>query len=56
MPTLYVKKISSLHPTQYKYVNIDNALEEYHNYILACAKSGVADQAKTFEEWLKSEI
>ena len=53
---LYVKKLTSLHPTKYKDLTLNDGLERYHIYILNCMKDPFKSKPKTFEEWLKTEI
>jgi len=47
---LYVKKVWSLNPTKYKYVELEQALFEHYKWI---NENG---GRKTFTEWLCTEI
>lgn len=52
---MYVKKIWSLHPTQYKYISYEKAIKEYNEYLIHCIRDK-HDYIKTIDEWLKTEI
>ena len=59
MVKLYVKKIVSLNPNKYVYINYQKALKEYDGYITECLK--VSDRfkpynVKNFKDWLATEI
>jgi len=65
MPTLYVKKIWSLHPTLYKHIPLAKAMKGYKDYvqnilyIVITPKMyghGEKHTIKSFAEWLKTEI
>lgn len=47
---LYVKKITSLNPTKYKFIELEKAQHEYYKWTL---EFGVK---KTFPQWLNTEI
>lgn len=49
MPTLYVKKVWSYNPTQYKYITLKTAVKQYNDYFQVT-------KDKTFIQWLKTEI
>ena len=53
--TLFVKKICSLNPKEYKYISLQLALEQYSRYVY---ESGYYSNggAKNFNQWLKTEI
>ena len=56
----YVKKIWSLNPTKYKYVEFSKAHKEYTSWFAYVAlkrpEYKYVEPIKTFEEWLKTEI
>ena len=57
--TLYVKKIWSTGPKEYKYVKLDLALKLYDiylNYYRHVNKAGEGKSIKSFEKWLSTEI
>jgi hypothetical protein len=59
MITLYVKKIWSLHPTQYKYITYKKAMNLYYEWIENIMKNQLLDKKdhlKTFKEWCQTEI
>jgi hypothetical protein len=47
---LYVKKIWSLNPDKYKFVELEKAIFEHYKWV----REDGGD--KTFKEWLKTEI
>ena len=54
----YVKKIWSLNPTKYKFIQAPEALKKYDEYLTAFVKSPVSHSSnwKSFENWLETEI
>jgi len=67
--TLYVKKITSLHPTEFKFVSLQWAFDKYLMYLFTIHdtpyketngakvyKQTRADSAKSFKEWCRTEI
>lgn len=52
---MFVKKIYSLHPSRYKFVALDTALEYYSRYVVACSDVGYITW-KSFSQWLRTEI
>ena len=50
MTKLYVKKIWSLNPAKYIFIELDKALLEYKDWVVT------GTYEKTFDEWLKTEI
>ena len=56
----YVKKIWSLNPTKYKYVELSKAQAEYTGWYTYVSLNNPyyheVMKLKTFEEWLKTEI
>ena len=59
--TTYVKKIVSLNPTRYKYLDMYTAINLYGEYIVNyceyCTKKKLLFIAyKDFNNWLKTEI
>lgn len=57
MTTLYVKKIWSLNPDEYKYVDITKLHDKYTDYVVNCVKCGMKrEYIKKFDWWLKTEI
>jgi len=64
---IYVKKIYSLSPDKYKYINLDTVLKEYSKYLNAILDSyillvdkrlpiGEVEKIKSVPEWLETEI
>ena len=47
---LYVKKIWSLNPTKYKYIELEKAQFEHYKWVKDYGGT------KTFNEWLNTEI
>ena len=66
MTKYYVKKLTSLNPTKYRYIEVFEAHRMYYEYIENWIKIvtdpkyyGTVEQGgkpKTFEQWLKTEI
>lgn len=58
MAKLYYKKICSLHPTKYKFLEISKATKKYQEYIdIVFSNPNVKDSdIKNFSDWLKTEI
>lgn len=54
MITLYVKKLVSLNPKQWKYIQVERATEDYGYYLEQCNKAFIV--AKSFQNWLRTEI
>jgi hypothetical protein len=61
----YVKKIVSLNPKKYKFVDFDEVTEKYQEYIRFYIKSlpvnkrlelESVNRCKTMDEWLETEI
>jgi hypothetical protein len=56
----YVKKICSLNPTKYEYIEINKALQQYCNWLDYIFNESPyykrGDYVKTFKEWLEYEI
>jgi hypothetical protein len=52
------RKLYSLNPDLYKEIELDSAYVGYTEYLRYCMESREADllKAKTFKEWLESEI
>lgn len=53
---IYVKKLWSDNPVQYKLITLDVAISGYGAYCACCAKSPYSTEPKSFQEWLASEI
>lgn len=57
---IYVKKLWSLNPDEYKYINLDEAIEKYKIYCTGNlhpkAYGGNNFERKSFQEWLETEI
>lgn len=56
---LYTKKLISLNPDEYRYITLDEALQDYHVYIGHCINNIddlTAQDVKSFDEWLETEI
>lgn len=53
MDKLYVKKIYSLSPDEYKYIPLDFAILHYGKYL---HNAQYFKYIKSFEEWLDTEI
>ena len=57
---LYVKKLSSLNPTKYKNISIDEAIKGYEEYVFMFINSKFTDleddKPKNFREWRTTEI
>lgn len=56
---LYVKKINSLNPTEYKYVEVDKAMIEHQRYVANIVHNKneyVKGEPKLFDVWLRTEI
>jgi len=54
---MYLKKLTSLHPTKYEYIKIDKAFDEYSQYLINCIQRGYnKKELKTFSQWLATEI
>lgn len=50
---IYVKKLWSLNPDEYKLITLDEAIEKYGSY---CVSVGENKYRKSFQEWLATEI
>ena len=56
-PDLYVKKIDSLNPTQYKFLKLEHALYQYNEWIINLLNQKLDKHyLKDFAYWLKTEI
>ena len=56
---LYVKKIWSLNPDLYKFIEFNKAQKEYNEWLKDSLNSSYykkGDEIKSFEEWLKTEV
>ncbi len=53
--TLYIRKLTSLNPTQYSTMPLNVALDRYTKYCQACLASEIIN-LKTFEQWRTTEI
>ena len=53
---LLVKKIVSLDPDRFDYIEVGEAIRGYKSYIASVVKSPYANEAKGFTEWLGTEI
>lgn len=58
MAKLYYKKIKSLNPIKYKFLEISKGTKEYQKYLdIVFSKPKVKQSdVKTFSQWLKTEI
>lgn len=58
MITLYVKKIVSLNPKRYEYIELKKATHHYQQYVSMCLyhNKNCKTILKTFKEWLTTEI
>ena len=60
--TLYVRKLVSLSPDRFDYINLDEALDRYHEYLVYFTRAHAErimprdSIVKNFEEWLNTEI
>jgi len=54
MINLYVKKLWSLDPDEYKYIPLDMAIMYYSRYLYTA--HATRRNIKSFEEWLDTEI
>ena len=58
---IYVKKLWSLNPDEFKLITLDEAIEKYKIYIVCVTKYVLRDSThvyniKSFQEWLETEI
>ena len=54
--TLFVKKLTSLNPTVYKYISLQKALTDYSMYLFTIHDTRKQDSAKSFKKWCTTEI
>lgn len=54
--TVFVQKIISLHPTEYKFISLQKALEDYSRYLFTVNDYKKQETAKGFKTWCKTEI
>lgn len=59
MITLYVKKLTSQNPKEWKYIQVERATEDYAYYLQQCDRRAEAVggcPVKSFQNWLRTEI
>ena len=54
--TLFVKKIVSLNPDKFGFISLQGALEKYSKYLFTIHDDRKRESAKSFRQWLKTEI
>jgi hypothetical protein len=58
MDKIYIRKLVSLQPNEYKYIKLTEALRQYAIYCFNVAKdkNSKIEDMKTFEAWRQTEI
>jgi hypothetical protein len=53
---LYAKKLWSINPKLYKYIDFESAMRLYEDYRILICRGRKTETVKSFSQWLKTEI